>query len=115
MVNASIGAQPAAYIASSYRPDYIENGVSKKGLGDWYLPNLEEMEIMMKSGLFNYLTTTGTPSAHNAWWTSYERTDYPNQTSFFYGNTITNGVGTTNGSWSGKTSYPFNVTAIRSF
>jgi hypothetical protein len=115
MVNASIGAQPAAYIASSYRPDYIENGVSKKGLGDWYLPNLEEMEIMMKSGLFNYLTTTGTPSAHNAWWTSYERTDYPNQTSFFYGNTITNGVGTTNGSWSGKTSYQFNVTAIRSF
>jgi hypothetical protein len=115
MVNASIGAQPAAYIASSYRPDYIENGVSKKGLGDWYLPNLEEMEIMMKSGLFNYLTTTGTPSANNAWWTSYERTDYPNLTSFFYGNTITNGVGTNNGSWSGKNSYQFNVTAIRSF
>jgi hypothetical protein len=115
MVNASIGAQPAAYIASSYRPDYIENGVSKKGLGDWYLPNMEEIEIMMKSGVFNYLTTTGTPSINNGWWTSYERTDYPTQASFFYGNTITNGVGTTNGSWTDKSAYQFNVTAIRSF
>jgi len=116
IVNTDIGGvKTAAYYAAAYRPSYTENGIQKEGLGDWYLPNLEEMRIMMVSGVFNYLTSASGVS-QDGWWTSYERSDYSYQVSFYYSNTITNGVGNDTGNWDSKNSgWVKSVTAIRAF
>jgi hypothetical protein len=116
IVNTDIGGvKTAAYYSAAYRPSYTENGIQKEGLGDWYLPNLEEMRIMMVSGVFNYLTSASGVS-QDGWWTSYERSDYSYQVSFYYSNTITNGVGNDTGNWDSKNSgWVKSVTAIRAF